>query len=324
MKAKLIYIVTLLMLSMSCQQEVPLEQVQVMECAPMPDPVVASCYAVYGDELYLFGGRTNAGTYSNAFWKYSPILDEWTLLDTAPLKARVSSSACVSGDKIYMGMGYTGPLHRDTAYLRDFWAYAPATKTWQRLADFPANTTVKNCLFAHKGMIYAIYGFYRQFTRDVYRYDIARNQWEKMNVHAEDTIPRAMDIVGATCQGRHFFGTGFSRKSQRFWAEWLPDSACFVPKQDILGAGRNAVACCATEEHIYLAGGRHYGDTLTTGFFYNTIQRYSPLNNRWEYVGGMSGKAENMVMASLNGQIYIGLGETPEGKIKNTWYKLEE
>jgi hypothetical protein len=35
-------------------------------------------------------------------------------------------------------------------------------------------------------------------------------------------------------------------------------------------------------------------------------------------------EAENMVAIGINKQIFIGLGETPEGKIQNCWYKLEE
>jgi hypothetical protein len=35
-------------------------------------------------------------------------------------------------------------------------------------------------------------------------------------------------------------------------------------------------------------------------------------------------EAENMVMCSVDGQIFIGMGETQEGRIQNNWYKFEE
>jgi N-acetylneuraminic acid mutarotase len=130
--------------------------------------------------------------------------------------------------------------------------------------------------------------------------------------------------VGASCQGRYFLGTGFNHGSLRFWAEWTPETQQFLPRQQILGPGRNAATCCATDDYIYLIGGRHYGDTLTTGFFYNSIQRYSPESDKWEYVGNMPFKAENMVAASVNGQLFIGLGETPDGNIQDCWYQIEE
>ena len=198
------------------------------------------------------------------------------------------------------------------------------TNEWRRLADFPADTTVKNCLFAGENAIYALYGFYRQFTQDIYQYDIQKDQWEKLDINASASIPRAMDVVGATCQGRHFIGTGFNHGSLRFWAEWNLKNKELVSRKKILGAGRNAAACCATSDYVYLAGGRHYGDTLTTGFFYNSIQRYSPQHNEWEYVGSMPYEGENMVMCSVDGQIFIGMGETPDGRILNNWYKFEE
>ncbi len=313
-----------LLLIASCRPQVELDPVCLVACSQMPSPVAAGCWFASDDAVYVFGGRKPNGVYSNQFWRYSLDTDSWTQLNGCPLKARVSSSACVLGDKVYMGLGYTGPIHRDSSYMRDFWSYTPATQEWVRLADFPANITVKNVLFASDDAIYAAYGFYRQFTQDIYRYDIANDRWDKLNTTTQGYVPRAMDIVGAECQGRYFLGTGFNRGSLRFWAEWIPEKSQFVAREKILGAGRNAVACCATSEHVYIAGGRHYGDTLTNGYFYRSIQRYSPDLDTWEYVGDMPYEAENMVAISVNGQLYIGMGETPNGEMKNDWYRIED
>ena len=314
----------LILLGISCQTNIDLPPIRLIECQPMPDAMVSGCHAVFNNEIYIFGGRKSNDTYSNEIWKYTPTTDEWVLLGKTPFKARVSSSACVANGYIYFGLGYTGPIHRDTAYLRDFWAYSPKTNTWKRLADFPNNTTIKNCLFGTDNEIFATYGFYRQFTQDVYRYDIQRDVWEKVGMKSSLTIPRAMDVVGATCQGRHFVGTGFNHGSLRFWVEWDPIQQIWIGRKKILGAGRNAAACCASNEFIYLAGGRHYGDTLTTGFFYNSIQRYSPAKDEWEYIGTMPYEAENMIMSCVNNQIFIGLGEDSNGEIQNYWYRFEE
>ncbi len=312
------------LLSGSCQKDVKLNLINTIECSPMPEAVAASCSFAYNGDIYIFGGRTNDGARTNRLWKYTPSTDQWTSLGETPIKARVSSSACVIDDKVYIGLGYSGYIHRDESYLRDFWAYSPSSQEWKRLADFPANTTVKNCLFATDSAIYAVYGFYRQFTQDVYRYDIAKDNWEKVNLRTTNHVPRAMDIVGVTCQNKHFLGTGFNHNSLRFWAEWDPYEQQYISCQNILGAGRNAAACCATKNYIYLAGGRHYGDTLTTGFFFSSIQRYSPDTDKWEYIGNMPYEAENMIAIGLYDQVFIGLGETPDGKIQNNWYRIEE
>ena len=308
----------------ACQQDVSLPLLRLVDCSPMPAAVAAGCYFTYDGEVYIFGGRTESGEHSNQLWKYSPSNNQWLSLGEAPLKARVSASACVVADKVYIGMGYSGHIHRDSSYLQDFWEYTPRTQEWKQLANFPANTTVKNCLFAADGTIYAMYGFYRQFTQDVYQYDIEQNRWEKLNINAHKNVPRAMDIVGVTCSGRHFLGTGFNHGSLRFWAEWHPTEQSIVACKNILGAGRNAVACCATEKYVYLAGGRHYGDTLTNGFLYNTVLRYIPECDEWEYVGSLPYKAENMIMVNVDNQVFIGLGETNNGVIQNNWYRFEE
>jgi N-acetylneuraminic acid mutarotase len=290
----------------------------------MPEPVAAGNCFTYNNDIYLFGGRTEDGKYSNKLWKYDPSTNEWELLSVSPLQPRVSASACIVGDCAYIGLGFAGHLHKDSSYLRDLWQYNFLTTEWKRLDDFPANNTVKNCFFATEDHIYSLYGFYRQFTQDVYRYDIAQNKWEKMSIETSQGIPRAMDVVGASCQGRCFLGTGFNHGSLRFWAEWDPDLCELIPRKKILGAGRNAASCCASEEYVYIAGGRYYGDNQGSGFLYNNIQRYTPETNEWNYVGNMPYEAENLVSIAINGEIYIGLGETIDGHIANKWYKFEE
>lgn len=301
-----------------------LEAIRFVECAPMPQPVAATVSFVHDDNIYILGGRNNFKENTNQFWSYNITSDTWKRETTPPLKKRASASACLVGDCAYIGLGFEGKVQRDSSYLKDFWQYNILTHKWQRLADFPANTTVKNCLFATEDAIYATYGFNREFTQDVYRYDIGKDKWEKLDISASSCIPRAMDIVGTTCQERHFVGTGFNHGSLRFWAEWIPSEHKFVPRQKILGAGRNAAACCATDNYVYLAGGRHYGDTLTTGFFYSSIQRYSPEQDQWEYVGSMPYEVENLVMTYIKGQIFIGLGENKDGIILDKWYRFEE
>ena len=324
MKSKYIYFFWLLVLFISCRHDVELPPISLQECEPMPNAVAAGCSYTYNNEIYIFGGRLLDGKHTNQHWRYTPQSDTWTKLESAPLKARVSCSACVVDECAYIGLGYSGYIHRDSSYLCDFWKYNLITHEWKRLADYPANTTVKNCFVKGDGCIYALYGFNRQFTQDVYRYDIEKDQWDKMDVYAPASVPRAMDVVGASCQERHFIGTGFNHGSLRFWAEWNPEKQQFLPRKQILGMGRNAASCCATDEYVYLIGGRHYGDTLTTGFFYSSIQRYTPQEDKWEYVGDMPYEAENMVVECVGGTIYVGMGENPKGIIQNYWYKIEE
>lgn len=325
MRNSWLYILLIALLA-SCRGDVALEQVVLVERSPMPEVAVSGCSFAYKNSVYIFGGRDEKGHYSHALWRYDIRDNQWRVDSWMPkeTKARVSASACVVGSDAYMGMGYSGPIHRDSTYLRDFWKYNLFTKEWTRLADFPANTTVQNQLFATDSAIYAMYGFYRQFTQDVYRYDIAKDEWTKVDMAADNGVIRAMDVAGATCQGRHYIGTGFNRGSRRFWAEWLPDENRLVARKQILGAGRNAAACCATDTYIYLAGGRHYGDTLTNGYMFKSIQRYNPTTDQWNYAGEMPQEMENMYMECVKGDIYIGIGEDKDGKILNKWYKIIE
>ena len=324
LKSRWIYILALILLGQSCQKDVELNAIRLTGSAAMPIPVASTTCFVHEDDIYLFGGRDNQGIHHNDIWKYNTLDQTWCRMPDTPLKGRVSASACVVGDCAYIGLGFSGKVQRDTSYLCDFWEYNLITLEWRRLADFPSNTTVKNCFFATDTTIYAVYGFNRVFTQDVYKYNIQLDAWEKVCTMCTSGVPRAMDVVGATCQSRYFVGTGFNHGSLRFWAEWMPEQQIWIARKRILGAGRNAVACCASDKYIYIACGRHYGDTLTTGYFYNSIQRYSPETDDWEYIGSMPYEAENMVMAHVNGRIFVGLGETSDGVIQDNWYKIED
>ena len=55
----------------SCQKDVNLEVIQLVERTAMPQPTAAGTSFVYGDNIYLFGGRDNFGTNHNDLWVYN-------------------------------------------------------------------------------------------------------------------------------------------------------------------------------------------------------------------------------------------------------------
>ena len=309
---------------MSCAQEKPTD-ISLRECASMPSPRASSTCFVVDGQAYVFAGRDKDGHSLNDLWRYSPATDEWTNLGETPLSIRVNATACVVDDKVYIGLGFLGRYSNDSSYLRDWWEYTPGTDSWRRLADYPNHYTDDATSFAGEGELYVGYGFCWNYRRDMFRYDIAHDTWDSIDVHVSfHGFPtRSFGGTGCTCQGRHFMGTGYYKESLNWWAE-LVDGKYWERRAVVPGKTRTLAASTATNDYLYLCGGMHYGGVNTTGEVLRDIRRYDPLTDNWTYVAIMPEGLFNHISFTIGNRVYFGLGETEEWQVKGTMYYFEE
>ena len=277
------------------------------------------CFSA-GDKAYIATGRVQNGSYSSSMLCYDASADSWTAVAT-PLKTRVNGTVCATSKGVFMGLGYHGyEIYQDTSYLNDWWKYEPATGTWTQLADYPVPKVVGAVSWSDDEHIWVACGFVKGFTNDVYCYNISTDSWSK----AADSPIRVHSAVAATCQGRHFFGTGFRNTGHNAWWEFLDDGH-YEQRASLPGAGRHNAACAATEKAVWVFAGIHYGDTLTTGFYFNDILRYSPEADQWALCGTLPcGTMENGAACAIGNRIYFGLGEDKKGKLHTYWYYIDD
>ena len=308
----------------SCQRE-PDIQLAIHECAAMPAGRASCACFVFGDQAYVFGGRDAEGNHLNDLWRYTPATDTWENLGSTPLMQRVNPTACVHGDKVYIGLGFHGKHGQDSCYLRDWWEYIPATDQWTRLADYPNHYTDRATSFAGENELYVGYGFSWNYRRDMFRYSIADNRWDSIDVgvsfHGYPT--RSFGGIGCTCQGRHFMGTGFFRNSLNWWAEFLPEGR-WEKRAEVPGRKRTLAATSATDQFVYLCGGVHYGGVNTTGEVLQDIRRYDPQKDQWLWVGMLPTPLINHICFAIGGRVYFGLGEDDDLAMHNQLYYIEE
>ena len=306
-------------------QNVPEMELPVRECASMPEGRACATAFVVNDQVYVFAGRDSTGAAHNDLWRYSPATDSWTQLGETPLSHRVHAAACVKDGKVYMGLGFLGRYGQDTCYLRDWWEYIPATNTWTRLADYPNEYTDRATAFAGEGELYVGYGFSWNYRRDMFRYDIATNRWDSIDVgvafHGYPT--RSFGGTGTTCRGRHFMGTGYYRRSLNWWAE-LVDGTHWEQRAAVPGRTRTLAASAATDKYIYLCGGIHYGGVNTNGEVLQDVLRYDPQKDSWQWVAVMPQRLLNHVCFAVNGKVYWGLGEDEDWQVSKRLYCIEE
>lgn len=299
---------------------VPEREVVVHECAaPAEGRACAMCFAS-GSTAYVVSGRLQSGHYTSSMLCYDATTDQWAEVAT-PLTARVNGTACATSQGVFMGLGYQeGHIYTDTCYLHDWWHFAPATGTWTKLADYPSDKVVAAVCWSDNAHVWVACGFHRAFTNEVYRYDIATDSWTKV----KDSPIRVQSAIATTCQGRHFLGTGFRKTGQNAWWEFI-DDAHYAQRMSVPGPGRHNATCAATDKAVWAMGGMHFGDTLTTGFFFDDLLRYSPEDNQWALCGTLPcGTMENGAACAIGNRLYFGLGEDKHGKLHLHWYSLDD
>lgn len=301
-------------------------ELPVSECAPMPcDGRASACACALQGKAYVFGGRNSEGVYLNDLWEYDAANDTWTNLGTTPLKPRVNATMIAYEGKVYVGLGYSETrAYRDTAYLRDWWTYDPQTNQWNRLTPYPSKNTISTTPYVVGDRIYAIYGATGCFTRDITWYDTETDSWhqeEESHLRAK----AAFKGVGAEVQGQYYYGLGFNTANLSQWYRVDLPTDSWTKCKSMPGKGRTCSTACATNQYIYVFGGRYFGGDMTGGEIFETYMRYSPDKDTWAMCGIMPcGRAENQVAFSINGHAYFGLGENEKGQTINKLYRIED
>lgn len=108
------------------------------------------------------------GNGDNAFWKYSPTLNTWSVLANAPYGAYGSSLRMGGADTLYAIFG---------GYISKFAKYTISTNTWTVLADLP-DTVFNGSTLGWTGS--ALYLLRAGGTQDFWLYDVALNSWSSV------------------------------------------------------------------------------------------------------------------------------------------------
>lgn len=322
------YIVLLLIFLVSCTKEIE-NPLLVESLSPMPEARTSAAAFSINGKGYVFGGRSAKANATATLFCYDAETDTWSTINGVPLKARVHAAAATLGEHVYIGLGYNGSFYEQDSHLKDWWRYTPSTNTWAQMADFPTYDTNAAVCMVHGEDIYVCYGNNNldHTTRTVYRYTPGTNTWTEL----EDTnglFPSpAMACVGCTCQRRMFVGGGHRGESLRHWNELFVDnvSSTYEKRSTMPGSGRCLAAAGATENYIYIFGGRKFGGTVTDGIVYQDILQYDVANDKWTIAGMIPDcERENLVAITINGTVFFGIGNDKQNNIQNTWYKLHE
>lgn len=129
--------------------------------------------AVYENEIYLFGGQTNAGV-SAAAVRYDPLNKVWETLAEKPTAVSHGQGALL-GEKVYLPGGQAAD-GRPIAALE---VYDLRQDQWNSLAPLPLALS-QYCLAAYEGNLYLFGGWDGEaYSSAVYRYDPETDAWSE-------------------------------------------------------------------------------------------------------------------------------------------------
>ena len=319
------HIILLAILLIGCSRELPQRDVVITPCAMPPEGRVGVAYTAIDSTVYVLCGRSESHAVTSSALVYDASADQWTEAQT-PIPARVHATAITLNGDLYVGLGYGGAgIYKDESFLRDFYRYEPATNSWIRLADYPSENTVAPISFTDGQYIYVGFG-YRHFTHELFRYDTEKDEWTQVSkgLSSSDFPPRVMSPIAGNVANRCFVGSGHRNNVGSFFAEYIPADDRWEKRTAVPGKARHNAACTTTDEMLFVFGGWHYGDSLTTGFHFDDILAYKPEEDKWLSYGTMpDGKAESRVAARIGNTVYFGLGEDQHGKILKHFYRFE-
>lgn len=308
----------------ACSTQVEELTVQVTRCADCPVERASATVFSVGSYAYVGWGRTHGNwERKDDLWRYDAEQDQWESMGITPLQARVNATAVPTAEGVYIGLGFNGIIYADSSYLRDWYRYQPETNQWERLQDYPGFDTNRGIAFAHEGAIYIVGASGKNFNNEVYRYDCQQDQWELMHPRG-DRMQRAWAPTGAAWGTGCYIGTGFDLVDLRQWWFYDGEDQHWIPKQDMPSA-RNSATCAASDDAIYLFGGRRFhGGSEGGGYVLGDYYRYLPAQDQWQYLGQMPmGETENMAAVRIGNKIYFGLGENDKG-MNTQWWRIDE
>ena len=319
---KLLYILLICLTLGSCTSPSK-DDFTIVPCAPIPVGLASATAFAFDGKGYVFGGRDQEGLLHNELWMYNPIEDTWTCLGETPLQPRVRACACATEREVFIGLGSIGKVYNESCYLKDWWAFSPATNMWEQKASLNTNNTIGGIAYLQEDTIYVAYSSGFGFSRDVELYSLADDAWTLR----PDNWHRALSglgVTGCSVAGKAFLGTGFNTNNLNQWYEINLPTDEWMRCPDVPNGKRSLAVCSANSRYIYLFGGRFFGGELTRGKIYSDIECFDLAANKWTKSGIMPyGEAENMIAFTIGETIYFGLGEDANGTIHQQLYRIE-
>lgn len=271
------------------------------------------------DKAYYRVDIINQKLESN-FWEYDPAANRFSKKAMIPADYAQNGSLAIAINNIgYYGLGspvsFGGPVGGNT-----MWAYDPATDTWTRKANGPANHVSFPGTFVIGDNAYLLgYGDstgHRQ-SKELYKYSQQTDAWQSLGTDyplASYGLTRLQFGVNgkAYIMGRGYSGLDlktvvFDAATENFLTSFkAPFPYEYEPQTHYILQGKIYLYC----------GGKDYNSYVNT----NEIWRYDPAADKWEQQPDFGGPIRHRSAAFVIGdKAYIGFGYNAGKQYPDIW-----
>jgi hypothetical protein len=243
------------------------------------------------------------GYVGSNFWKYDPLVNEWSQITPFPGSNRQGAASFVIGDKGYVGGGGTD--------LQDFWSYDPILNSWTRVADFPGINYYRTYGFSVNGKGYVVA---RTPSSNFWEYDAVSDKWTQKKDFpiSSDAYPFYPDAGFIINNKIYIYSADGTTADNQLW-EYDINSDTWTRKADVFGS---------------------YLDSWTTGFSANGngyirgeeyLFKYNPTLDSWtilpqnKNIPGGSGYRGLSISFKINELVYFGTSFAMYGTDQSTY-----
>lgn len=223
-----------------------------------------------------YAGLGDAESTYDDFYKYNPLSDSWTKLNSFGGGPRGYAYGVVYNGKGYVSFGTKG-----SKYFNDLWEYNPITDSWKELKPCTCEARGHPAMVVVNGRIYIGMGNNVANLKDWWEYNIVNNSWSKK---ADLPGPARHHPFYFTIDGKAYVGLGHGNKlvdSKSIYQDFYqfdPETGQWKRMNDFPGMGRVAGTQFDYNGYGYILSGQgtnHYN--LVTGEFW----QYNPKTDKW-------------------------------------------
>lgn len=268
-----------------------------------------------GDVAYVVGGKMKNNELLSDGYSFDG--SSWTRIADFNGPLRHGAVAFGISGKGYVGLGY-GADGEESGYLKDFYQYDPAGKTWKKVADFPGEGRVGAVAFTIGEFAYVGLGTNEatdQGYLDFYKYDPKADKWSQINA-GKFTVKPAYAFA-FVINNVAYIGGGYSngQPSNDFHAF---DGTTWTKKGDLSNSTRDARRFKAS---AFTVGGNGYvvsGQSLSG--VVPTVWKYNPADDSWSDGSQSLPSARiNAVGFAVKGKGYITTGNSGSSFFDDTY-----
>lgn len=274
----------------------------------MPTPRMGHAVAVYEDQIYVVGGRSQ-DVVLNSLENYDPESDTWTQRSSKPTPV-TDIQADVIGGLIFVPGGRLA----DGTPTDILEVYDPQEDVWEQRASLPTSLS-GYALEAYEGSLYLFGGWDgNEYMNSTLSYDPNDDEWTELT-----PMPTKRAFAGAVeAGGKIYVVGGFDGERPLNVSEgYLPENDDGVNSpwsiEQPLPSGRYAMGVTKVANFIYLFGGRGPDQEFA-------IFQFNPQQELWEQLGSPFEKTwVSMGVITLGSQLFALGGDSGGGATQQGW-----